>query len=198
MIYGVSYLFWAIYGTSFDLPAVLGRLVGLGYEVGRATYREGFIHLEPLPGGYAARRVYEDGTVYVLADLQRGAVGVYADIYPVFTRGLAELTRALNEAQLPEPARTEFAVAFGHRGRDCRSEKVKLADVEFVKSGFVLIHGEPQEGEGIQIALTPVDGSRYIGYIAIRGRWQFTIPHIYRINDLINAAVNYLNCSQPQ
>jgi hypothetical protein len=49
-VYSSSYLFWFIYGGEFDLSAVLSKLVGLGYEVAKTGFREGFIYVDPLPG----------------------------------------------------------------------------------------------------------------------------------------------------
>ncbi|MGC8583825.1 MAG: hypothetical protein ACP5MH_08855 [Thermoproteus sp.] len=195
MIYGLSYTYWFIYGTNFDLPAVLGKLVGLGYEVGHATYREGMLHLDPLPGGYAARRVYEEGIVYLLADVQRGALGVYSDSLNILNRGVADVSRALMELSMPEPPRAELHVSFGFPGNDCRSEKVSIAGEEFVKTGIVLISGEPQGGEGIYISITPLGGGRYMTYLIVGGGWQYVVSHMKRIGDLVNSLLAYFNCS---
>lgn len=193
-MYGLSYLYWFIYGASIDLPAVLAKLVGLGYEIGRATYREGLVHLEPLPDGSAAKRVYEDGTVYVFADLNKGALGVYAESYNLVNRGVADLSRAFAELSAPEPPRAELHISFGFSGNDCRSEKVVLAGEEFVKTGLVLVSGKPQGGEGIYISITPTGDGRYIAYIIIGGGWQYTVSRLKRAGDLINSLLAFFNC----
>jgi len=107
-VYSSSYLFWFIYGGEFDPPAVLSELVGLGYEVAKTSFREGFIYVDTLPGGYAGRRVYEEGDVYLLANLQRGALGVTADKYQLAMWGIADVSRSLMELSVPEPPRAEF------------------------------------------------------------------------------------------
>ena len=194
MIYGISYVYWLIYGSSLDLPAILGRLVGLGYEVGRVGYREGVVYLDPLPGGYAARRVYEDGVVYLLADLQRGALGVFGEGYDLLNRGVADVSRALIELSMPEPPRAELHVSFGLGGSDCRKEKITFSGIEFVKTGLVLIHGEPQGGEGVFVSVTPMGKDRYMTYLMIGGGWQYVVSHMKRIGDILNSLVNYFIC----
>ncbi|AFA38947.1 MAG: hypothetical protein QXI18_02100 [Nitrososphaerota archaeon] len=193
-MYGLSYFYWFIYGTNLDLPAVLGKLVGLGYEIGRATYRGGLVHLEPLPDGSAAKRVYEDGVVQIFADLNKGALGVYAESYNLVNRGVADLSRALAELSAPEPPRAELHISFGFSGNDCRSEKLVLAGEDFVKTGLVLVSGKPQGGEGIYILITPAGDGRYITYIVIGGGWQYTISRLKRAGDLINSLLALFNC----
>ncbi|MFP3168529.1 MAG: hypothetical protein RXQ56_03920 [Thermoproteus sp.] len=194
MIYGISYVYWLVYGSSLDLPAILGRLVGLGYEIGRAGYREGAVYLDPLPGGYAARRVYEEGIVYLLADLQRGALGVFSEGYGLLNRGIADVSRALMELSMPEPPRAELHVSFGLAGEDCRKEKVSISGIEFVRTGLVLMSGEPQGGEGIYVSVTPVGTGRYMAYLVVGGGWQYVLSHMKRIGDLLNSLVGYFVC----
>jgi hypothetical protein len=194
MIYGISYVYWLVYGSSLDLPAILGRLVGLGYEIGRAGYREGAAYLDPLPGGYAARRVYEEGIVYLLADLQRGALGVFSEGYGLLNRGIADVSRALMELSMPEPPRAELHVSFGLAGEDCRKEKVSISGIEFVRTGLVLMSGEPQGGEGIYVSVTPVGTGRYMAYLVVGGGWQYVLSHMKRIGDLLNSLVGYFVC----
>jgi hypothetical protein len=194
MIYGISYVYWLVYGSSLDLPAILGRLVGLGYEIGRAGYREGAVYLDPLPGGYAARRVYEEGIVYLLADLQRGALGVFSEGYGLLNRGIADVSRALIELSMPEPPRAELHVSFGLAGEDCRKEKVSISGIEFVRTGLVLMSGEPQGGEGIYVSVTPVGTGRYMAYLVVGGGWQYVLSHMKRIGDLLNSLVGYFVC----
>ncbi|MFP3251795.1 MAG: hypothetical protein RXO32_08735 [Thermoproteus sp.] len=194
MIYGISYIYWLVYGSSLDLPAILGRLVGLGYEIGRAGYREGAVYLDPLPGGYAARRVYEEGIVYLLADLQRGALGVFSEGYGLLNRGIADVSRALMELSMPEPPRAELHVSFGLAGEDCRKEKVSISGIEFVRTGLVLMSGEPQGGEGIYVSVTPVGTGRYMAYLVVGGGWQYVLSHMKRIGDLLNSLVGYFVC----
>ncbi|KUO88250.1 MAG: hypothetical protein AT715_07785 [Thermoproteus sp. JCHS_4] len=193
-MYGISYVYWLVYGSSLDLPAILGRLVGLGYEIGRAGYREGAVYLDPLPGGYAARRVYEEGIVYLLADLQRGALGVFSEGYGLLNRGIADVSRALMELSMPEPPRAELHVSFGLAGEDCRKEKVSISGIEFVRTGLVLMSGEPQGGEGIYVSVTPVGTGRYMAYLVVGGGWQYVLSHMKRIGDLLNSLVGYFVC----
>ncbi|PLC63159.1 hypothetical protein B7L68_06520 [Thermoproteus sp. CP80] len=193
-MYGISYIYWLVYGSSLDLPAILGRLVGLGYEIGRAGYREGAVYLDPLPGGYAARRVYEEGIVYLLADLQRGALGVFSEGYGLLNRGIADVSRALMELSMPEPPRAELHVSFGLAGEDCRKEKVSISGIEFVRTGLVLMSGEPQGGEGIYVSVTPVGTGRYMAYLVVGGGWQYVLSHMKRIGDLLNSLVGYFVC----
>lgn len=194
MIYGISYVYWLVYGSSLDIPAILGRLVGLGYEIGHAGYRGGEVYLDPLPGGYAARRVYEEGIVYLLADLGRGALGVFSEGYGLLNRGVADVSRALMELSMPESPRAELHVSFGLAGEDCRKEKVSISGIEFVKTGLVLINGKPQGGEGIYISVTPVGTGRYVAYLVVGGGWRYVLSHMKRVGDLLNALVNYFAC----
>ncbi|CCC80715.1 hypothetical protein [Thermoproteus tenax] len=193
-IYSSSYLYWFIYGGEFDVPAVLGKLVGLGYEVARAGYREGYVYLDPLPGGYAGRRVYEEGDVYLLANMQRGALGVAADKYQLVMRGAADVSRAIMELAMPEPPRAEFHASLGATLDYCRAEQVKLADVELQKSGMILTAGEPQGGDGIYISVNPMGGRRYMVYAIIGGRWGYVAEHAKRVNDLLSAVLSYISC----
>lgn len=194
MIYGAGYLFWAIYGTSFDVPAVLLKLVGLGYEVGRAAYREGGVKLEPLPGGYAARRDYEEGAVYILADLNRWALGVYAERADLLSRGVADLSRAYMELSIPEPPRAELHISFGLAASDCRSEKVAIGGVEFEKTGLVLRHGDIEGGDGVYISITPTGAGRYLFYMLAGGKWGHVVKYMRDAGDLVREVVAYFTC----
>ena len=196
-VYSSSYLFWFIYGGEFDLPAVLSKLVGLGYEVAKTGFREGFIYVDPLPGGYAGRRVYEEGDVYLLANLQRGALGVTADKYQLAMWGVADVSRALMELSMPEPPRAEFQTSMGVTLNFCR-EKVKIGGVEFERSGAILTSGELQGGDGIYLSLNPMSGNRYLLFVSVGGRWSYVVEHAKRINDVVAAALARLSCGVSQ
>ncbi|ACB39362.1 hypothetical protein [Pyrobaculum neutrophilum] len=194
MSYGASYYFWAIYGTEIDVPAFLNKLVGLGYEVGKAYYRSGSVQVEPLPGGHAARRVYEEGEVRVYVDTARWAVGVSGEGYHLTARGVADVSRAFMELSFPEPPRAEFHVSLGFSGENCRRGVVKIADLEMAVDGFVLTAGSPQGGEGVYAAVNPAGGGRYILYVVVGGGWSYVVTYMKRIGDVLNGIVQYVTC----
>ncbi|ABL87372.1 hypothetical protein Pisl_0190 [Pyrobaculum islandicum DSM 4184] len=191
LVYSSSYLFWAIYGSEVDIPAFLNKLVGLGYEVGKAYYRSGSIQVEPLPGGYAARRVYEEGEVKIYIDTARWAVGTSGDNYQLTMRGVADISRAFIELSFPEPPRAEFHTSIGLKAENCRRQTVKIGDVEMAVDGYILTTGQPQGGEGIYIAITPTGGGRYIAYIIVGGSWSYVVTYAKRIGDIINGAIHF-------
>jgi len=196
-VYSSSYLFWFIYGGEFDVPAVLKKLVGLGYEVAKTGFREGFIYIDPLSGGYAGRRIYEDGDVYLLVNLQRGALGVTSDNYQLTMRGVADVSRALMELSMPEPPRAEFQVSLGVTLQFCKTQ-IELGGVEFKENGVILTSGEPQGGDGIYLSLNPMGGNRYLLFISVGGRWGYVVDLARRVNDLITAALTKLACRPSQ
>ncbi|MEM1889842.1 MAG: hypothetical protein QW680_08550 [Pyrobaculum sp.] len=194
MTYGAGYTFWSIFGTSIDIPAVLLKLVGLGYEVAKAIYRDGGIYIEPLPGGFAARRVFEDGVVYVTVDLNKWAVGAFADSLPLLNRAVGDLARAYIELSMPEPPRAELYISFGFAASDCRSEKIYISGVEFEKTGLVLRHGDTEGGDGIYISITPLGRGRQIFYLMAGGRWSFVVEYLKRVGDYVRAVLTYYTC----
>lgn len=184
-IYGKSHVFWAVYGADVDLPAILLKLVGLGYEVARSGFREGRIYLDPLPGGYAGLRRYAEGAVYLLANLDRGAVGVSAEEHGLLIRGMADLSRALGELQMPEPPRAELHVSFAVVGRLREGGGWEVGDVKLYRAGLYAVHGDPQGGEGIFISIGPMGAERYLTYVVVGGRWGYVVSLARRIWDLL-------------
>jgi len=112
----------------------------------------------------------------------------------VLNRGIADVSRALMELSMPEPPRAELHVSFGLAGEDCRKEKVSISGIEFVRTGLVLMSGEPQGGEGIYVSVTPVGTGRYMAYLVVGGGWQYVLSHMKRIGDLLNSLVGYFVC----
>jgi len=191
-MYGKQHVFWLIYSTEIDLPAILTKLVGLGYEVAKSGYREGVAYFDPLPGGYAAIRRYEDGDVYLLANLQRGAIGVVAEDFLLLKRGLADLSRALMELKMGEPPRAELHVSFGVHGKLREGGGVKVGDVEFHKSGVYLTAGTPFSGDGIFVSISPLGVERLLFYLIVSGSWTFVISKLNNIYDLISQLLREL------
>lgn len=185
-IYGKGHVFWAVYGADVDIPAILLKLVGLGYEVARSGYREGKLYLDPLPGGYIGIRRYGEGNVYLLANLERGALGVSAEEYNVLMRGIADLSRALGELQMPEPPRTELHVSFAFTGRLRDAAKWEVGGVELKKAGLYAVHGDPQGGEGVFVSIGPLGSERYLAYIIVGGRWGYVVSLAKRIWELVS------------
>ncbi|MEL9990625.1 MAG: hypothetical protein QXP98_00225 [Thermoproteus sp.] len=184
MIYGKQHVFWLIYGTDFDLPAVLAKLVGLGYEIARSGYREGYVYLDPLPGGYAARRVYEEGEVRLLANLQRGALGVVAEEHQLMLRGVADVFRALSELKIGEPPRVELHVTFGFVGSLKESGEIDAGDLKLKRAGLYATYGDPHTGDGVLLSISPLGPQRYMAYVLIGGRWEFVIGYARRVWEL--------------
>jgi hypothetical protein len=194
-VYSSTYLFWLVYGSALDVPAVLRGLVRLGYEVARSGFREGRVYVDALPGGYAGRRVYEEGEVYLLVDLPRGALGVTADKHQLAMRGAADLSRVLSELSVPEPPRAEFNVSLGVVMSACGEERVEMAGVVFDRRGHVLVSGEPQGGNGIYLSVNPLGGDRYLVFASISGKWGYVIEHAKRVNEIVWALLARISCS---
>jgi len=191
-MYGKQHVFWLIYGTEVDLPAILAKLVGLGYEVAKSGYREGVVYFDPLPGGYAAVRRYEEGDVYLLANLQRGAIGVVAEDFLLLKRGLADLSRALIELKIGEPPRAELHISFGIHGRLREGGEVKVGDTEFRKSGVYLTAGTPFNGDGVFVSISPLGVERLLFYLIVSGSWAFVISRLNTIYDIISQLLREL------
>lgn len=185
MIYNKEHILWLIYGSDFDLPAVLLKLVGLGYEVARSGYREGYVYLDPLPGGYAARRVYEEGEVRLLANLQRGALGIVAEEHQLMLRGVADVFRALSELKMGEPPRVELHVTFGFVGELKESGEIDTGDFKLKRTGLYATYGDPHTGDGVLLSISPLGPQRYLVYLIVGGKWEFVLSHARRVWDFI-------------
>jgi hypothetical protein len=190
-VYGLSIYFWAIYSVDVDIPSFLNKLAGLGYAVAEASYSSGSISIKYLPDGSLATKKTETGTITLLYDENRKAIGVIGNNKDLVSLGVAEMTRALNEARIPEPVMTELYVSFGEALSLSQKRSLKLFDFELKEGGTVLFWGDPQS-RTIYLTVSPSGPNKVVVILLVRGEWALTSLFLNNLSMIINDVLSAL------
>lgn len=189
---GLSITFWAIYSTDIDLPAVLSRLVGLGYVVAKAYFVNGKPMVDLLADGSLAYKSTNHGPIRMLYDNSRKAVGVFASNTDLALTGVTELYRSLRDANVPEPPITELSVSYEDSLTICGNRGFEFMNMKLEERGTVLMWGEPQ-GRNMYIVITPIAQGKSLVLIGVRGEWGLTTQVLKRLGDAF-LEISKLNC----
>lgn len=188
-MYGLSIYFWAVYSVDVDLPSFLNKLVGLGYTVAEATYSAGTLSVKYLPDGSLATKKTELGTITLLYDEGRKAIGVVGSNRDLVSLGLADMTRALNEARIPEPVVTELYISFGESMTIPQKRAMKVLGYDLKEGGTVLYWGDPQS-ETVYLTVSPSGPNKVVVVLIVRGKWEMTLMFLNNFHTVVNEVIN--------
>ena len=190
-MYGLSIYFWAVYSVDVDLPSFLNKLVGLGYTVAEAHYSAGTLSVKYLPDGSLATKKTDTGTITMLYDEGRKAIGVVGNNRDLVSLGVAEMTRALNEARIPEPVMTELYISFGEAITLSPKRGMKLLDYELKEGGTILYWGDPQS-ETVYLTVSPSGPNKVVVVLLVRGNWGLTTMFLNNFSTVVNEILDEL------
>ncbi len=189
MILGFGGQVW-LHFTRVDLPAVLARLVGLGYSTSSAYYlgqelRVNYMDLE----GKIAEKGFEDGFVRIYYNEYKVALGVVSNSQELLRLGLAELYRALIESGASQPHMVEAHISFS-TNLQIKGRVVSTLGLELREGGFMLVGA--REGLEVRVTVMPIQGDRKLVTIYLGGNWDSVVPLVNNAQQTVQDILSVL------